>query len=120
MTTRNMDARQDDDSERKLLYLIHHIFLPPKTPQEDDTDLTLEKALVSEILCSLEQFQASLEDPRPPAIDTCLEMLRRMLELRMYKDELDPDRLKDQIEKLQNTGKYSFRSSTQIALPTSG
>src|SRR3569833_3396111 len=115
MTTRNMDARQDDDSERKLLYLIHHIFLPPKTPQEDDTDLTLEKALVSEILCSLEQFQASLEDPRPPAIDTCLEMLRRMQKQQKNKKKHNPKQQKNQIEKLQNTGKYSFRSSTQIA-----
>lgn len=39
-----------------VLYLIHHVFLPPKLPQEDDVAPGLEDALAVMVLDSLQEF----------------------------------------------------------------
>ncbi len=99
-----MESSPDGDLERKLLYQVNHVFLPPQVPQEDDTDLILENALVSEVLYSLSAFGESLGDARPTAIDTCLGMLRQMLNLRMPWNELHLDKLEREIHQLKSAG----------------
>lgn len=99
-----MDSTRESDSEAKLWYLIHHVFLPPKLPPEDDTDVMLETALVSDVRDSLEAFGESLGSPRPPAIDTCLGMIQRMLSLQSPGNGFDPVRLEREIRNLNNGG----------------
>ena len=41
-----------------LEYIINHVFLPPKLPQEDDSSPINDSALTNEVLRALEAFDA--------------------------------------------------------------
>jgi hypothetical protein len=63
------------------LYLINHLFLPPKLPQEDDSgDLDDEKALLLHISKSATAFLQMLErDGASQPVNQCWLVLQRML-----------------------------------------
>jgi hypothetical protein len=85
-----MESIADIASPCSLQYKIDHLFLPPKTPQKDDTNPVLENELVASALRSLEAFGEAVSDARPPAVDVCLGMLRRMLSVRAPGTRPDP------------------------------
>lgn len=50
------------EPSRKWMYLINHVFLPPKLPQEDDTSGPFEENLIREVLTALNDFRGTLTD----------------------------------------------------------
>lgn len=65
-----------------LLYIINHIFLPPKLPQEDNTDIMEDLALTEEFRAALESFMAHLPPEDRLEWASCAKMLSRILETR--------------------------------------
>ncbi|KAH8744369.1 hypothetical protein F5883DRAFT_722279 [Diaporthe sp. PMI_573] len=98
-----MESTADIASRLDLRYQINHLFLLPKTPQKDDIDPVLENELVASVLRSLRAFREALSDARPPAVDVCLGMLRRMLSVRAPGTRLDPEQLEKEIRQLRDT-----------------
>ena len=46
---------------KEVMYLIHHVFLPPKVPQKDDWDIPFDVALVRTIVDCLERFKVCVD-----------------------------------------------------------
>ncbi|KAF8853528.1 hypothetical protein BDZ45DRAFT_761738, partial [Acephala macrosclerotiorum] len=65
-----------------LEYIITHIFLPPKLPQEDDSDSKQDSALIEECREALRSFQARLPDQERWRWEAPIMMLSKMLDLR--------------------------------------
>ncbi|KAK4182801.1 hypothetical protein QBC35DRAFT_395228 [Podospora australis] len=68
---------------RSLEYAIHHVFLPPKIPQEDDTSIEHEHNLISSLLESTRKFPQQ----RPAAegsqrLRLVIRMLERLLKVK--------------------------------------
>ncbi|KAK3937045.1 hypothetical protein QBC46DRAFT_320431 [Diplogelasinospora grovesii] len=64
-----------------LQYLIHHVFLPPKLPQSDDTNLQNEHGLIQSLLDAALEF-ANLNCRPCPEVTAAVGMLLRLLEMR--------------------------------------
>ncbi|KAF7350232.1 hypothetical protein MVEN_01326600 [Mycena venus] len=47
----------------ELNYLIHHVFLPPKLPQEEDGSRQADRVLCTRIICEAISFQGTLVSP---------------------------------------------------------
>jgi hypothetical protein len=61
MTRLQNDAhhlRQSIDLEKKILYMFHHVFLPPQLPQKDDLAASSDAALVEMVWNCLEEFRS--------------------------------------------------------------
>ncbi len=65
-----------------LEYIITHVFLPPKLPQEDDSDSKQDSALIEECRAALSSFQARLPDQERWRWVAPIMMLSKMLDLR--------------------------------------
>ena len=67
---------------KALDYIINHVFLPPKLPQKDDSDVTKASSLVEELLAALESFQAHVPEQERLEWVHCIKMVRNMLQIR--------------------------------------
>ncbi|KAK3317279.1 hypothetical protein B0T19DRAFT_389380 [Cercophora scortea] len=72
-----------------LSYLIHHVFMPPQLPQDDDISIDHETALTKSLLDSLQEFN-NLEATPHSGVAAACRMLCRFLEIRPGID--DPDK----------------------------
>ncbi|KAE8440778.1 hypothetical protein EG329_006578 [Mollisiaceae sp. DMI_Dod_QoI] len=61
-----------------IMYLIHHVFLPPKLPQEDDFDTKYEAILVDITIDSLSKFKIHLENDQKLIIDSVISMITNL------------------------------------------
>ncbi|KAH0566189.1 hypothetical protein GP486_000421 [Trichoglossum hirsutum] len=66
----------------KLRYIVNHVFLPPKLPQQDDSGVVKDTALIEKCLEALTSFQAQVPVKEHPEWEPCIRMLRNMLRLR--------------------------------------
>ncbi|EXJ68848.1 uncharacterized protein A1O5_07780 [Cladophialophora psammophila CBS 110553] len=65
-----------------LTYLIHHIFLPPKLPQEDDHDPEYESVLLNVVLDALGRFRNCVIGDQNETIGSVIAMISGMISLR--------------------------------------
>ena len=65
-----------------LEYLINHVFLPPKTPQEDDMAIEQEHNLISSLLSSVKKFSKASSATESKALGRVVRMLERLLQIR--------------------------------------
>ena len=90
-------------SSSKLSYIITHVFLPPKLPQEDDSDFENDSSLVDECCAALRSFQAHLEQEHGKWTNPIL-MVSRMLELRGPSGHMLPDEVDASLERMKKGG----------------
>ena len=64
-----------------LKYIVDHVFLPPKTPQEDDTTIAEEHRLISSLLDSVKAFSKCLA-PEAKNLEPVVRMLQRLLKVK--------------------------------------
>ncbi|GAB1318054.1 ubiquitinyl hydrolase 1 [Madurella fahalii] len=62
-----------------LMYSINHVFLPPKTPGEDDMNLDHERDLVRFFLCSIMEFSKECSTTESALLGRATQMLQRLL-----------------------------------------
>lgn len=62
-----------------LKYSINHVFLPPKTPQKDDTNINEEHNLIGSLLNSTKKFAAQCPPTEARQLQAVARMLQRLL-----------------------------------------
>ena len=60
------------------MYLIHHIFLPPKLPHEDDFDAKYEAIMLETTIDGLSKFKANLMYDQTGTIDSVIAMVNNL------------------------------------------
>ena len=74
---------------RKALdYIINHVFLPPKLPQRDDSDVTNSVCLIKQLLAALRSFQDHLPEQNRSKWTPCIKMVGNLLELQDHQGGL--------------------------------
>ncbi|KAF2835465.1 hypothetical protein M501DRAFT_998922 [Patellaria atrata CBS 101060] len=69
-------------STEAIMYLTHHIFLPPRLPQEDDSDLEYESIMLNVTLDALRKFKTHVVDENDGAIDLVIAMISSLMTIR--------------------------------------
>ena len=87
-----------------LNYIINHIFLPLKLPQEDDSDAKKDAAIIKELLVALRLFQAHMPEGQRSQWSPCINMISTMLKLRDHLGELMPKRVESALKRMMNGG----------------
>lgn len=65
-------------SRDTLLFLVHHVFLPPKLPQKDDSAFGFDFALLEMVIEALGAFRFFFNGRQLPTIDAMTSMLLNM------------------------------------------
>ncbi|KAF8901480.1 hypothetical protein CPB84DRAFT_1815184 [Gymnopilus junonius] len=76
MANLNSDSPSEDD----LLYMLHHVFLPPKLPQQDDSDVERDIALCDLTHRTSLEFQRFLSDLQQQQWSSVSRMLQMLLQ----------------------------------------
>lgn len=97
-----------------LLYSINHIFLPPKPPEEDDTDIMEDLALTEEFRAALESFMAPLP-PEDRLEWASSKMLSRMLETRDPCGDMIVENVKMSLGQMTSGGRPDLDRATDYA-----
>ena len=94
-----------------IIYMIHHIFLPPKLPQEDDFDPQHEKILLNTVGDTLRTFKAAAGYGQRDIIESVSAMMENLKIVRDESGAINEKKLGSTLRKLSQTGMIS-------ALPT--
>ncbi|KAL4786748.1 hypothetical protein BJX76DRAFT_365241 [Aspergillus varians] len=89
-----------DLSAREILYLFHHVFLPPKLPQEDDYNPDHDSILLDTVICALRDFRAHISSQHGEVIDSILAMVANLKETRGPHGDVDGVKLQAALETL--------------------
>jgi hypothetical protein len=92
------------DKQGALLYIFNHIFLPPKLPQNDDSNIAASNALMEKCLTSLEHFQSFIPEDTRSGLPACIRMIRGTLDLRDDNGTLLAERLDTAMTGLNEDG----------------
>ena len=74
--------------DEHLKYIIDHVFLSPKLPQEDDNDATKNASLTEEVLAALRQLQSHVPEQHHSEWTPCIQMVSNMIDVRDRVGEL--------------------------------
>lgn len=87
-----------------LEYIIHHVFLTPKLPQEDDCSAIKSAALTNELLKALKAFQSLNDESKSSEWATSIDMVSKMLKLRDHAGGLLIEEVETGLETLKEGG----------------
>ena len=59
-------------------YLVHHIFLPPKLPHEDDTSALREAALLDTTLRCILKFRSHVPETQRCCVESAIQLIQRL------------------------------------------
>jgi len=65
-----------------LEFLINHVFLPPKTPQQDDTSTEEEHNLISSLLETTKKFSQECSAAESRQLESVARMLQQLVKVR--------------------------------------
>jgi hypothetical protein len=78
----------------ELLYQINHVFLPPKLPQQDDTDLSHEMKLMITVNSALRKLRDQLLGDRGRELDGTIRLIDSTMGVRDSSGALHPELLR--------------------------
>jgi hypothetical protein len=87
-----------------FLYQVHHVFLPPQLPQQDDFNESYEHELLKTVLGVLEEFQNHVD--QPAELQPAIHMMRTKLACRPGSKTLHQESLTTALQKLRSGGKF--------------
>ncbi|KAL3419433.1 hypothetical protein PVAG01_09655 [Phlyctema vagabunda] len=99
----------------RLLYMIHHVFLPPQLPQEDDSSSDLDHALAEQCEAALELFRTHLPTEQHLKWATCTKMLGNTLTLRTRNGDLMAERMEHALVQMEINGVLALHLRGQNA-----
>ncbi|KAL4804843.1 hypothetical protein BDV18DRAFT_161935 [Aspergillus unguis] len=85
-------------------YVFHHVFLPPKLPQEDDYNAGYETSLLDTVICALGEFKAYVPTHHATVFDPVITMLARLRRIRALHGDLDEGMLEETLKHLMTKG----------------
>jgi hypothetical protein len=98
-------------SSLSLLYIINHVFLPPKLPRTDDSRTTYERALIRSVKSALEQFLPQLSDREDEiGINRCIAMVDAIRTTRDGGEVLSAVSFEKELANLEPDGTFTIRS----------
>jgi len=74
------NTNPDPSSKEDIRYVLNHVFLPPKLPQEDDYDANHDVALCRLAYQASLEFDTFLSQPQQKKWSTVKQMLKNLLE----------------------------------------
>lgn len=97
-------------STSTLEHAIYHVFLPPRTPQRDDTDIVKEHGLIESLLASTNKLSEICSTSELFHLAPVARMLRRLLRVKPgMEDDAKRKTMKNVILELQDGGNtHSF------------
>jgi hypothetical protein len=90
-----------------LEYIITHVFLPPKIPQEDDHNPKQDLALIEGCKAALRLFQAHLPCRESEQWKVSILMLSKMLELRNPSGDIQAEKVGLSLEAMKDAGEHN-------------
>jgi hypothetical protein len=87
-----------------LEYMVHHVFLPPRLPQKDDSDVGKERELDEQYLGALQSFQKLVAEEERLPWESCIRMVSKMLEMREHNGNLSAEALYMSLQNLMDRG----------------
>ena len=103
---------------KNLDYIINHVFLPPKLPQKDDSDVTKDSSLVEELLVALKSFQAHIPEQERLEWIPCIKMVCNMLQIRDHFGGLVAKKVVTTLREMVDEGTDFPASGNEIELTT--
>ena len=100
-----------------IMYLIHHIFLPPKLPHKDDFDFEYETILLDTTIDILLKFKGYITYDQSAIIDSVIAMVAN---LRTVRDSsgtvgaVSEGKLGNALRNLCSKGKHIFHDSYDL------
>ncbi|KAJ9492030.1 hypothetical protein VN97_g1201 [Penicillium thymicola] len=94
------------ETPQDILYLFHHIFLPPKLPQEEDYHAEREILLIDVVLDALHSFKVFLLEADAEVIDLATTMIARLRQIHGLNGEVDELELKKVLGRLEVEGGF--------------
>lgn len=101
-------------TSRKWMFLIHHVFLPPKLPQEDDTHGRLQKHLAQQALETLRTFRTACDasgwEKQASAVDAAIGAVSNLLGVHNFSGTvgdatINAEKLEQVLKSLSQTSK---------------
>ncbi|KAJ5471830.1 hypothetical protein N7539_008773 [Penicillium diatomitis] len=99
-----------------ISYLFHHIFLPPKLPQEDDYSVGHEVLLTDEVIDALCQFKSYFSSDEAEVIGEALTMITRLRQVHGLNGEVDEGQFSDVLRQLKEEGQLHFTLDGKVKL----
>ncbi|GAB0146158.1 hypothetical protein EsHS_00006568 [Epichloe bromicola] len=94
-------------STGEILYKLHHVFLPPKLPEQDDAEPAHDKALLNTVISCFSSFKGYVADVHHPAVDSAMTAIRVANDILQERDHdliVDKTKLKSAFSRLVTEG----------------
>jgi hypothetical protein len=88
-----------------MKYMFHHVFLPPKLPQEDDYNPEHELALLDSVIQALERFKTYATEQQDVIFAFVIEMVCRLKSQAGIHGDVNEGKLLQNLHKLSHYGK---------------
>ncbi len=99
-----------------LSYIINHVFLPPKLPQEDDSEYQHDFALGKQCAAALELYRTHLPVQQHWKWAACENMVRNLLELRDLHEGMMLNEVGNSLAEMEMNGMMKFSAYISISL----
>lgn len=94
-------------SPEESLYLFHHVFLPPKLPQEDDYDPGCEMFLLDMVINALGEFRDQVTSQPAGIVTAVITMVTRLRGICGFHGDVNEVELKKALVQLAIEGKHA-------------
>lgn len=95
-------------SDSTMMYMIHHIFLPPKVPQEDDFDPKHERSLLDITCRAIQMFKSAAEHGQQDIIQSASDMMEVFRSTRDDSGYISEIKLKGALQELSKKGTFLY------------
>lgn len=92
---------------QKACTFFHHVFLPPKIPQEDDYSPQFEGVLLEKVVGALDEFSHYAPSQFSGNISTVITMVDRLKDVRGASGDLCAEKLTEALKELEAQGKHA-------------
>ncbi|OKL58449.1 hypothetical protein UA08_06149 [Talaromyces atroroseus] len=94
-----------------MKYMFHHVFLPPKLPQEDDYNPEYELALLDSVIQALKMFKTYASEQQDGILASVIEMVARLKRQAGFHGDVNESKL---LQNLQNLNHHDLPSDILI------
>ncbi|ELQ36795.1 hypothetical protein OOU_Y34scaffold00639g1, partial [Pyricularia oryzae Y34] len=91
-------------SKTSFMYMVNHVFLPPKLPEGDDSDPTNSSTLQSTVLRITEKFEDFVPSAKHGLVRSAVAMIRRMVQAQDQNGNVNYIRLEGVLQELSHSG----------------
>lgn len=99
-----------------VLYLIHHVFLPPKLPNDDDTSAEHESILLDVTLDCLDEFRDYVGPSQGRLVSSVIAAVSNLRNARNFDGFIDETKLLELLGTLCKSGEQITTNSFLVLL----